>query len=71
MDNKYEGNIDIRMANYLTVVSNPEKYSFYYDSETFNNMRKALKIYYATTSRDYVQEYTRAEVAERTRSAFK
>ena len=49
-------NIDVRMSNYLTILSNPElKKEF--GMETVMAMEKALVIYTSTTAIKYVEEY--------------
>ena len=53
---KMNENIDVRMSNYLTILSNPElKKEF--GMETVMAMEKALVIYTSTTAIKYVEEY--------------
>jgi len=49
-------NIDIRMSNYLTILSNPMlKQQF--DGKVIYAMEQALVIYTATTANKYVDDY--------------
>ena len=53
-------NLDIRMQNYLTILSNPElKKEF--DLQTVMAMEKAVVIYTSTTATKYVDEYQKQQ----------
>ena len=55
-------NIDIRMSNYLAILGNP-KISMNFEPEVIHAMEKAVAIYAATTSKEYLEEYKRQQEA--------
>lgn len=62
-------NIDVRMSNYLTILSNPElKKEF--GMETVMAMEKALVIYTSTTAIKYVEEYEASKQKENDQKEF-
>ena len=62
-------NIDVRMSNYLTILSNPElKKEF--GMETVMAMEKALVIYTSTTAIKYVEEYEARKQNENDQNEF-
>lgn len=62
-------NIDVRMSNYLTILSNPElKKEF--GMETVMAMEKALVIYTSTTAIKYVEEYEARKQNENDQKEF-
>ena len=62
-------NIDLRMQNYLTILSNPElKKEF--DVETIMAMKKALVIYTSKTAVKYVEEYKKQQEAEQAKQSY-
>ena len=62
-------NIDVRMSNYLTILSNPAlKKEF--GMETVMAMEKALVIYTSTTAIKYVEEYEARKQKENDQKEF-
>ena len=53
---KMNENIDVRMSNFLKIVSDPEIRK-QFDWQTVMQMEKALVIYASTTAEKYVQDY--------------
>ncbi len=67
-------NIDVRMSNYLTILSNPEV-SKMFEPEVVRNMQYAVAIYAEATSKEYVNNYkaqkASAEKVEEVNSLFR
>ena len=62
-------NIDVRMSNYITILSNPElKKEF--DLQTVMAMEKALVIYTSTTAAKYVDDYQKQQDTEQVKKSF-
>ena len=57
------GNTDVMIANYLTILGNPEL-SKKMDTSVLLAMQQAVAIYTAKTSKDYVDEYKREQEAK-------
>ncbi len=52
-------NIDIRIQNYLTILTNPELRKIV-DKEAFFAMQKAVAIYSSSTAANYIEEYKKS-----------
>ncbi len=63
-------NIDVRMSNYLAIVSNPELRK-QFDMQTIMAMEKALVIYTSTTAIKYIEEYESKKASEEVKNAYK
>ena len=62
-------NIDVRMSNYLNILSNPElKRNF--DNQAILAMQEAVAIYVATTASKYVQDYRKQQESEKIKNSF-
>ena len=57
MENQMGENLDVRMSNYITILSVPNKYATIIDPEMVKNMRTVLKIYLASTAKKMVDDY--------------
>ena len=69
-------NIDIRMSNYITILSNPNAFPpTMFDKDTLIGMKRAVAVYLATTSKKYLEDFTKqqrqADTLEQTMRAFK
>ena len=67
-------NIDVRMANYIAILSNPEMVKNF-DQSVIRYMETALNTYVSTTAIDYVnnykQEMTARQAKEDTEKLFR
>ena len=67
-------NIDVRMSNYLAILSNQELCKNF-DPSVVRNMESAVAIYAATTSKKYVENYNNEqrtmETEEKVNSMFR
>ncbi len=56
-------NIDVRISNYLKILSNPELVGLL-DNEIIQVMKEAVAIYVATTAPKYIQDYRKQQKIE-------
>ena len=67
-------NIDVRMSNYLAILSNQELCRNF-DPSVVRNIKRAVAIYAATTAQKYVENYDNEQQAmeteERVNSLFR
>ena len=56
-------NIDLMIANYLNILSNPNIFGKL-DSQTVHNMQSAVAIYSDVTARKYVEAFKRQQAIE-------
>ena len=54
-------NIDIRMGNYLAILSNPQM-SANFDPETISVIQRAVSIYVSKTAKAYVEAHDAAQL---------
>lgn len=64
-------NIDVRMSNYITLLSHPElTISAKFNSKTILAMEKALMIYASTTANKYVDNYQKEQESLKLQQQF-
>ena len=63
-------NIDVRMANYLTILSNKDLASKFYGNDV-RAMEDALALYVKLTARSYVESVRQSQERQQTKEEIK
>ena len=66
-----ENNVEARVSNYLSILSNEHLLGMGLDSQTINGMWLFIKEYCVQTVKQYAESKAEKETLERTQAAFK